>query len=248
MPTPSAAYTIDFENTIQPGTSAATATVTVDATMIPAGCSSIAFYLEGATVAGEHAPIDGTPYMIIHFQNVDPISIEGLIEVSNNNDQKDDLYLGKHLTSLGYTALSRDSWIFSPDSYHNNSYPNAIDGKTNSHWENRYNDNANSSGPKGYLPFNAILDLGSVQDFTAIEIWRRMHATYVKDLREYELYVSDDKINWKYVTTIDYGTGVEQRAMYNVFQKVSGQYINLYMTRSNRGANVSIAEIFVWDK
>ncbi len=248
MPVPSDAYTIEVENTILPGTSVATTTVKVDASKIPAGCSSIAFYMKGATVAGEDAPIDGTPYMIIHFQNADPISIAGLIEVANNNDGKDDLYLGKHLQSLGYTALSRNGWVFSPDSYHNNSYPNAIDGKTNSNWENRYNDNANSSGPKSYLPFNAILDLGSAQDFTAIEIWRRMHATYVKDLREFELYVSDDKVNWKYVTTIDYGTGAEQRAMYNVFQKVNARYINLYVTRSNRGANVSIAEIFVWDK
>jgi len=245
-PTPSNAYTIDFDNTINAGTSIATATITVDASKIPEGCSSIAFYLKGATVAGENAPIDGIPYMIIHFQNVDPISTVGLVTVDKNID--DATYLGKYLESFGYSILSRNGQVFSPDSYHNNSYKNALDGNTGSNWENRYNDNANSAGPKSYLPFNAILDLGSVQDFTAIEVWRRMHATYVKDLREYELYVSDDKINWKYITTIDYGTGGEQRAMYNVFQKVSGRYVNMYMTRSNRAANVSLAELFIWNK
>ncbi|MBB4037867.1 hypothetical protein GGR21_003788 [Dysgonomonas hofstadii] len=245
-PMPSEAYTIDFTNVINLGTHVATMTVKVDASKIPEGCFSIACYLNGATIAGEDVPIEGKPYRIINFQNVDPISTVGKVPVDKNND--DESYLGKYLTDFGYTALSRSGWVFSPESYHNNSYSNAIDGNTGSNWENRYNDNANSAGPKSTLPFNAILDLGSVQDFTAIEIWRRMHATYVKDLRGYEIYVSDDKENWKYVTTIDYGTEAEQRAMYNIFQKVSGRYINLYITRSNRSANVSFAEIFIWNK
>lgn len=248
VPTPSDAYTIDFDNTINPGTSIATMTVTVDATKIPAGCSSIALYLEGATVAGSMAPVAGTPYFIIHFQNVEPMSIAGLIDISSNTAGKDATYLGKYLTTLGYTVIPRTGWVFSPDSYQANSYPNAIDGNTSSHWENRYNDNSGSVGPKSSLPFNAILDLGSVQSFSAIELWRRMNATYVKDLRGYELYVSDDKMNWKYVTTIDYGTGAEQRAMYNAIAKVSGRYVNFYITKSNRSANVSIAELFLWNK
>jgi len=245
-PVPSDAYTIDFNNTMDKGTPVATMKFTIDAAKMPEGCSSIACYLNGVTVDGEAIPIEGNPYLIIHFQNAQPISTVGLVSVTDGGS--DDNYLGKYLEGSGYAVLPRTGWVFSPESYHNNSYGNAIDGKTNSIWENRYNDNANSSGPKSSLPFNAILDLGMNQTFTALEIWRRISDKYVHDLREFELYVSDDKVNWKYVTTIDYGTSADQRAMYNVIPKVSGHYINFYITKTNRPTNINMAEIFLWNK
>lgn len=244
---PSDAYTITFDDTIHPGTSTATMTVKVDATKVPEGCTSIVLWLEGAAILGEEVSVEGMPYMIIHFQNVAPISTVGLIPANSANTTVDGPYLGKYLEGFGYTVIPRTGWIFSPDSYHNNSYPNAIDGSTTTIWENRYNDNAGSVGPKTLL-FNAIVDLGQVRTFNAIELWRRAHATYISDLRAFEIYISDDQINWKYVTTIDYGTATNQRAMYNVFQKVNARYVNLYMTRSNRSAAVSIAELFLWNK
>lgn len=241
---PSDAYTVIFDNIMKPGTSTTMMTVKVDANKIPEGCTSLACYLTEASIAGEVSPIEGSPYSIIHFQNVDSISTVGKVQV--DKDGNDATYLGKYLSEHGYSVLPRDGWVFSPESYQGTSYTQALDGKTSSHWENRYNNNG--VGPTGFLPLNTILDLGAVKEFTAIEIWRRLHNTYVKDLRAFEIYISDDATNWKYVTSIDYGTGAEQRAMYDIFQKVNARYINLYVTRSNRGANVSIAEIHLWNK
>ena len=242
---PAEAYTVEFDNTINPGTSAMKVTITVDGTKLPEGYSSIALYLNSATVAGVDAPIEGAQHMIINMRNVDVISTEGLVEVDKNTDEG--IYLGKYLENFGYTILPRTDWIFTPDSYHGSTQGRAIDEDTGSQWENRYRDDS-GGGPKSYLPFNAILDLGSVQTINAIELWRRRHATYVKDLREYELYVSDDKVNWTYVTTIDYGIEAKQRAMCDIIPKVSAQYVNFYITKSNRSANVSIAELFLWNK
>lgn len=245
--TPSTAYSVAFEETVQPGTSSSTMTVTVDAAKVPEGCTSIVLWLEGASVLGSAAPVEGKPYLLINLQNVSPVNTAELIPVNVGN--ADETYYGKYLEQFGYTLLSQAGWNFAPDSYHANSYPSAIDGNTRTIWENRYNDNANSAGPKSTLPFNAIIDLGKVETFNAIELWRRANnANYVSDLKSFEMYVSDDKVNWKYVTTIDYGTEKDQRAMYNFFQTVRARYVNLYMTGSNRSSAVSIAEVRLWTR
>lgn len=244
--TPADAYTVEFEKTIQPGTSLSTIKLHVDATKVPEGCSAIVLWLDGATILGGNVSVEGKQYMIVNLLNVPAINTS--TAVSPSDVKADANFLGKYLAQYGYTVLPRSGWAFSPDSYHNNSYPNIMDANTGSIWENRYNDAAGSVGPKSTLPFNAIFDLGEIRTFTGIELWRRAHATYVSDLRALEIYVSDDKVNWKYVTKIDYGTAKDQRAMYNIVNKVSARYLNLYVTQSNRSNSVSIAEFYLWDK
>ncbi|MBL1409248.1 BT_3987 domain-containing protein [Sphingobacterium faecale] len=244
--TPTEAYSVEFENTIQPGTSTSTIKLQIEAAKVPEGCSSIVVWLDGANILGEHVAVEGKQYMIVNLQNVPNINTSSLVSPSDVG--ADANYLGKYLAQFGYTILPRIGWTFSPDSYNANSYPNILDGNTASIWENRYNDATGSVGPKSTLPFNAIFDLGQPKIFNGIELWRRANATYVSDLRTFEIYVSDDKQNWKYITTIDYGTGKDQRAMYMFINQVSARYINLYVTQSNRSNSVSIAEFHLWNK
>lgn len=244
--TPAEAYSVEFDKTIQSGTSVSTVKLRIEAGKVPEGCSAIVIWLEGASILGEHVAVEGKQYMIVNLQNVPAVSTVNL--VSPSDASADANYLGKHLTSYGYTILPRTGWIFSPDSYNANSYPNIMDGNTSTIWENRYNDAAGSVGPKSTLPFNAILDLGQSRTFNGMELWRRANATYVSDLRGFEIYVSDDKQSWKYVTSVDYGTGKDQRAMYMFINQVNARYVNLYVTQSNRSNSISIAELYLWNK
>ncbi len=245
MATPSDAYSVEFEDMAKPGTSTIVMTVDIDASKVPDGCSSIVLWLDGATVLGQETAVEGVPYLIIHLQNVMQVSTAGIISITDVNS--DSNYLGKYLEKYGYNALPLTGWTFSPESYHGSTNKNVLDGKTNTIWENRYNDTAGSVGPKSSLPFNVIIDLSGPQTFSAIELWRRSHATYVSDLRGFEIYVSDDNQAWRYVTTVDYGTTRDQRAMYNFFPEVTARYVNLYMTKSNRSNAVSIAELYLWN-
>lgn len=246
VPVPTDAYTIDFDNRVPKDSDVGRMKITFDATKVPQGVSSIVVTLDRATVDGEEIPIDGDAYVIINLVNIEPVSVSTTI-LSPSDRGKDSEFLAKYLGDFGYTILSRDGWTFSPESYHGTTYTNAIDGNTNSQWENRYG--ASGGGPTKVLPFNAILDLGVTQKFSALELWRRPHATYVTDLRGFEIYVSDDNVNWKYITTVDYGgTANAERMLYTFFNEVEARYVNLYITKANRAGVVSIAEIYLWNK
>ena len=125
-----------------------------------------------------------------------------------------------------------------------------FDDNTTSHWENRW-----SSGGWGptTVPFNAVVDLGSKQQVSAMEYWRR-DGSYYYDTKGFELYAAEsadysvkDDIKLEGLTYLGYyeysGSSFDIRAHVNTFPTVETQYIVIRYTNSNRGNSVNCCEL-----
>ena len=129
-----------------------------------------------------------------------------------------------------------------------------FDNNTTTHWENRW-----SSGGWGptTVPFNAVIDLGSKQDVTALEYWRRNDSMH-SDAKGFELYAAEtadysntEDIQLDGLTFLGYyetnGQGHGSRVTVSEFPKVNTQYIVIRYTSSNRGNSVNCCELRLWN-
>lgn len=124
-----------------------------------------------------------------------------------------------------------------------------FDNNTTSHWENRW-----SSGGWGptTVPFNAVVDLGSKQQVSAMEYWRR-DGTYYYDTKGFEIYAAEtadysvsDNLQFDGLTYLGYYELSGEhgyRATISEFPTVETQYIIIRYTNSNRGNSVNCCEL-----
>lgn len=153
------------------------------------------------------------------------------------------------------TVLDHTNMKFIPgSSWSSINWNMMFDNNTTSHWENRW-----SSGGWGptTVPFNAVIDLGSKQDVTALEYWRRNDSMH-HDTKGFELYAAEsadytvtDDIKLDGLTYLGYyetpGQGHGSRVTVSEFPKVNTQYLVIRYTSSNRGNSVNCCELRVWN-
>ena len=128
-----------------------------------------------------------------------------------------------------------------------------FDGNTTSHWENTWG--SFGWGPTT-VPFNAVIDLGSAQDVSAIEYWLRDHSSYYNDTKGIEVYAaesadysnpSDIQLDGlTYLGYYEFAYGHNQRVRVMEFPMVNTHYLVLCYTSSNRGNSVCGNELRLW--
>ena len=134
------------------------------------------------------------------------------------------------------------------------SYTMMFDNNVTDHWENTWGDFG--WGPTT-VPFNAVIDLGSAKDVTAIEYWLRDHSSYYNDTKGIEVYAAEsaDYSNpaaiqldgLTYLGYYDFYAGHNQRVQVMEFPKVNTPYLVLRYTSSNRGNSVCGNELRIWN-
>ena len=153
------------------------------------------------------------------------------------------------------TVLDHTNMKFVPgSSWSSINWNMMFDNNTTTHWENRW-----SSGGWGptTVPFNAVIDLGSKQDVTALEYWRRNDSMH-SDAKGFELYAAEtadysntEDIQLDGLTFLGYyetnGQGHGSRVTVSEFPKVNTQYIVIRYTSSNRGNSVNCCELRLWN-
>lgn len=152
------------------------------------------------------------------------------------------------------TVLDHANMKFIPgSSWSSFDWNKMFDNNTTSHWENRW-----SSGGWGptTVPFNAVVDLGSKQDVTAMEYWRR-DGTYYYDTKGFEVYAAEtadysaaDNLQFDGLTYLGYYEAAGQhgnRMTICEFPKVNTQYLVIRYTNSNRGNSVNCCELRFWN-
>ncbi|GCB35483.1 chitobiase [Bacteroides faecalis] len=141
------------------------------------------------------------------------------------------------MEQIPYTQWSVESYT----SYQGSEKPeNMIDNNDNTRWHVKYNNSG--VGTMG-LPQTFVFKLNTNYAISEFEILRRGD-TYNTDLKGGYFEISEDGTNWTKATTFDFGT--EKRLGYVSFYcpiVVTGKYIKMVITESNRGANVSVQEL-----
>ncbi|MDD3038487.1 DUF1735 domain-containing protein [Bacteroides sp.] len=146
------------------------------------------------------------------------------------------------MEQIPYTQWSVESYT----SYQGSEKPeNMIDNNENTRWHVKYN---NSGVGTAGLPQTFVFKLNSSYAISEFEILRRGD-TYNTDLKGGYFEISADGTNWTKATTFDFGT--EKRLGFVSFycpKVVTGRYIKMVITESNRGANVSVEELKAYGK
>lgn len=155
----------------------------------------------------------------------------------------------------GKTVYPVDGMKFIPGSSWSTSmsYTMLFDGNTTSHWENTWG--SFGWGPTT-VPVNAVIDLGSAKDVTAIEYWLRDHSSYYNDTKGIEVYAAEtadytDPANiqlsgLRYLGFYDFYAGHGQRVQVMEFPMVNTPYLVLRYTSSNRGNSICGNELRIW--
>lgn len=211
---------------------------------------------------------EGTPYGVYWFKvklsnptlNEMPIaSTNGDIEATVRYEYMPEVTVTSLCTAISgwATALDNTGWKFVPESQMtSNPGSLVVDGDTAAaFWENRW-------GSGGYgtysLPFNAVLDMGSEQNVTIIEPWRRPGG-YVTDTRSFEVYAAEsadysnpesiETSGLTYLGTVDFGSSSNSKqAQLFALDPARTQYLILRFTGSNRNNScISLAELGVWN-
>ena len=122
--------------------------------------------------------------------------------------------------------------------YFNNEVPkNMIDDNENTRWHIRWNSTGTGTTT---LPQTLVFKLSAAYKISEFEILRRNNT----DLKAGYFEVSMDNVNWTPAATFDFGT--EKSSGYVSFYcptAVTGKYIKMVITGSNRGTQVSVHEL-----
>lgn len=125
--------------------------------------------------------------------------------------------------------------------YFNNEVPkNMIDDNENTRWHIRWNSTGTGTTT---LPQTLVFKLNAAYKISEFEILRR-NDQYNTDLKAGYFEVSMDNVNWTPAATFDFGT--EKSSGYVSFYcptAVTGKYIKMVITGSNRGTQVSVHEL-----
>lgn len=138
---------------------------------------------------------------------------------------------------IPHTLWSVESY----DGYFNNEVPkNMIDDNVDTRWHIRWN---STGAGTNTLPQTIVFKLSEAYAISEFEIYRRTD-NYNTDLRNGYFEVSMDKINWTHAATFDFGA--DKSTDYVSFYcptVVTGKYIKMVITGSNRGTQVSVQEL-----
>lgn len=141
------------------------------------------------------------------------------------------------MEQIPHTQWSVESYT----SYQGSEKPgNMIDNNDNTRWHVKYNNSG--VGTMG-LPQTFVFKLNAPYAISEFEILRRSDA-YNTDLKGGYFEISEDGTNWTKAATFNFGT--EKRLGYVSFYcpvVVTGKYIKMVITDSNRGSNVSVHEL-----
>lgn len=125
--------------------------------------------------------------------------------------------------------------------YFNNEVPkNMIDDNENTRWHIRWN---STGAGTTTLPQELVFKLSAAYKISEFEILRR-NDQYNTDLKGGYFEISMDNKNWTRAVTFDFGT--EKSSGYASFYcptAVTGKYIKMVITESNRGTQVSVQEL-----
>ena len=131
-------------------------------------------------------------------------------------------------------------------SYQNGGEPERmLDGDPSTRWENRWG--GAGVGDQGKLPITTIWDMGKSYYWCGVTIGRRtdQSSKYVTDLKAGYIELSADGEQWTKAQDFDFGgsSNTAPSATYSCEDwTVSGRYVRLVVTGSNRTTNVSITE------
>ncbi len=104
---------------------------------------------------------------------------------------------------------------------------NAVDGNLNTRWSSQFSD-----------PQYILVDLQSVQTFN--QIWLTWETAYAK---EYEVQVSDDKINWTTLSHITNGQGGTEK----ISAQASARYVRIYGIQRGTQYGYSLYELAIYN-
>ena len=131
--------------------------------------------------------------------------------------------------------------VVSYDGYFNNEKPELmVDDDENTRWHIRWN---SSGAGTTTLPQTLVFKLQNIYSISEFEILRR-NDQYNTDLKAGYFEISMDGTNWTRAATFDFGG--EKTTSYTSFYcpvAITGKYIKIVITESNRGTQVSVQEL-----